>query len=115
MIISLAVVDVQQQLRETLRLKIGSPQSRGNTTSSNNTSNNRVSPHPVSVAKSLEMSNSINSDCNDSTGDSGFIELTPTDNKALLSTTPNLGPTQSYVNIEVANSASDEGNIPTQK
>jgi hypothetical protein len=71
------MVDIQQALK--LKQTTGSPQSFG---SSVGGGSDRVSPHPVSLAKALEMSNSagFNSDCNDScncTGDSGFDEFTP--------------------------------------
>ena len=68
------MVDIQQALK--LKQMTGSPQSFGSSVS------DRVSPHPVSLAKALEMSTSagFNSECNDScncTGDSGFDEFTP--------------------------------------
>ena len=106
------MVDIQQQLRETVRLKHGaiSPQS---TTSSSS----RVSPHPVSLAKALEMSNnqSFSSDYNDScscTGDSGFDEYIPIStswHKNAPPTRPKpkslkpngVEPLQSYANIAV--------------
>lgn len=78
------MVDIQQQYAEAFRQKkqmFGSPQ--GASSSVGSSSGRIVSPpHPVSLAKALEMSNqqSVGSDCNDScscTGDSGFDEYTP--------------------------------------
>lgn len=68
----IAVVDIQQQLKETFRFKqmAGSPQGPAS----------RVSPHPVSLARALEMSQhqAFGPEYNDCcTEDSGFDEYPP--------------------------------------
>ena len=116
-------MDIQQAIRLKHNMT-GSPQSLG---SSIGGCSDRVSPHPVSLAKALEMSHTqgLNSDPNDlCTEDSGFDEFIPPVAAAWNRTAPPPAPKpktlkqhsvkqhsveqhqQSYTNIAIINPAS---------